>query len=534
MLIINSMKKNILLLLITFLLPNNQIDYYLIGDNSHVIIGTIEDGVEKPRDLDFHPTINDQLWILNQGEDVYPNNSEVITNICIPLNTDITFMIFDSADDGICCESGEGSYIVSDCNNIYASGGDYESVDSTSFIINTSCGNSCDPFESSIDVIINTDNWAKEISWELFNSDDNTIYAKKLEPGGSTVIYNDAGLSSQTSIYKKDSYSRHFMHTASALSFDDTGFFANTLECQDANNNPNGYFSGPTLWDSDLSIYANLNQDGPLLGSHLDMIHQSPFSMGIEYAGLGNVYWVFDGYHASIVRYDFVMPHEVGGNDHSDGKVWRYDEVDIAMHEGIPSHMVLNDSTGELFISDTGNQRIIVFNTQSGIFQEDLTPYGESLNQYWLMQNSDWGIYINEGLNKPSGIDFYDNRLVVSDYETGDIIIYNTTLYPPQEIGRIITGYENSIMGIKIGPNKKIWYVNYSANEVIRIDYNTLIGDINQDETLNILDVIALVNSILEDEELTNQQLIIADQNLDGLINILDVISLVNTIINSI
>ena len=133
------------------------------------------------------------------------------------------------------------------------------------------------------------------------------------------------------------------------------------------------YFSGPTLWDSDLSIYANLNQDGPLLGSHLDMIHQSPFSMGIEYAGLGNVYWVFDGYHASIVRYDFVMPHEVGGNDHSDGRVWRYDEVDIAMHEGIPSHMVLNDSTGELFISDTGNQRILVFNTQSGIFQEDLT-----------------------------------------------------------------------------------------------------------------------------------------------------------------
>ena len=97
-----------------------------------------------------------------------------------------------------------------------------------------------------------------------------------------------------------------------------------------------------------------------------------------------------------------------------------------------------------------------------------------------------------------------------------------------------MTGYENSIMGIKIGPNKKIWYVNYSTNEVIRIDYNTLIGDINQDETLNILDVIALVNSILDEEELTNQQLIIADQNLDGLINILDVISLVNTIINSI
>ena len=41
------------------------------------------------------------------------------------------------------------------------------------------------------------------------------------------------------------------MNTASALAFDNQGFFANTLECQDANNNSNGYFSGPTLWDSD-------------------------------------------------------------------------------------------------------------------------------------------------------------------------------------------------------------------------------------------------------------------------------------------
>ena len=129
------MKKTILFFLITILYSDNPIDFYLIGDNMHTIIGTIEDGVEKPRDLDFHPTINNQLWILNQGEDVYPNNSELITNVCVPLNRNITFVIFDSADDGICCESGEGSYTVSDCNNIYATGGDYESSESTSFVL---------------------------------------------------------------------------------------------------------------------------------------------------------------------------------------------------------------------------------------------------------------------------------------------------------------------------------------------------------------------------------------------------------------
>ena len=165
-----------------------------------------------------------------------------------------------------------------------------------------------------------------------------------------------------------------------------------------------------------------MNQDGPLLGSHLDMIHQSPYSMGIEYAGSGNIYWVFDGYHSSIVRYDFAMPHEIGGSDHSDGRVWRYDEVDILRQEGIPSHMVLDDESGLLYIADTGNQRILRFNTNSGNYSYDLSPYGESLEEYHMMENADWEILIDQGLESPSGIDLFNDRLVVSDHSTGNII----------------------------------------------------------------------------------------------------------------
>ena len=32
------------------------------------------------------------------------------------------------------------------------------------------------------------------------------------------------------------------MNNASSIAFDDNGFFANTLECQDANYNSNGFF----------------------------------------------------------------------------------------------------------------------------------------------------------------------------------------------------------------------------------------------------------------------------------------------------
>ena len=90
--------------------------------------------------------------------------------------------------------------------------------------------------------------------------------------GGSTVTYYNAGSNEQWADYRKDSYSGHFMHTASAISFSDNGGFANTLDVQDANGNPNGYFSGCTLWDSDTTIYARINQNGPLLGSHWDMV----------------------------------------------------------------------------------------------------------------------------------------------------------------------------------------------------------------------------------------------------------------------
>mgnify|MGYP001159624283 CR=1 FL=1 len=54
-------------------------------------------------------------------------------------------------------------------------------------------------------------------------------------------------------------------------------------------------------------------------------------------------------------------------------------------------------------------------------------------------------------------------------------------------------------------------------------------GDSNADGTLNILDVVILVDYILNPN---GSQLEVADLNLDGLINVLDVVALVNVILN--
>ncbi len=55
--------------------------------------------------------------------------------------------------------------------------------------------------------------------------------------GGSTVTYYDAGLETQWADYRQDSYSGHFMHTASAIAISENGTFANPLYIHDANNN---------------------------------------------------------------------------------------------------------------------------------------------------------------------------------------------------------------------------------------------------------------------------------------------------------
>ena len=58
-------------------------------------------------------------------------------------------------------------------------------------------------------------------------------------------------------------------------------------------------------------------------------------------------------------------------------------------------------------------------------------------------------------------------------------------------------------------------------------DECSLIGDVNGDEGLNVLDVVLLVNSILDESEL-----VCADLNNDNIVNILDVVLLIEIILD--
>jgi len=64
----------------------------------------------------------------------YTSNTSYSEDICLD-DGDYTFTISDSYGDGICCSFGSGSYAITFDGTTYASGGDFESVEATSFTL---------------------------------------------------------------------------------------------------------------------------------------------------------------------------------------------------------------------------------------------------------------------------------------------------------------------------------------------------------------------------------------------------------------
>lgn len=297
-----------------------------------------------------------------------------------------------------------------------------------------------------------------------------------VQEGGMTIFY-DAGGSNEHSEYRRDSHAAHFMIRPSAMAFGNNSNFATTQEIQSTNGG-SSTFMGPTLWNGDTSVYGRLEQnvwgDGKLQGSHIDMLHQSPYSMGIAH-DQENAYWVFDGYNGNICHYDFKEPHIVGGHDHSDGEILRYSDVTVKREPGVPSHIAYDKANKWLYIVDGGNKRIIRMKTDNATDAGALSvpPSGnEPLARYRNMTGATVEVLVSSGLDKPCGIDYKDGRIVVSDNATGDIIIYDVTQNPTKELGRIKT--EAGVMGVRIGWDNRIWFVNKNKKTFERIDNSAI------------------------------------------------------------
>lgn len=283
------------------------------------------------------------------------------------------------------------------------------------------------------------------------------------------VLFFEPGAAQQTSEVRIDAYGQHFMAFVSSAAFGDSGTFATCQESRDEwNVGPQAPddFMGPTLWPSDLDIFAKVGQDfppGAQEGSHLDMLHQSPLCMGIAHEA-ANVFWAFDGMHGNIVRYDFQADHGPGGGDHSDGIITRYSDVAVTRVANIPGHMEFDHATGMLYIADTGGGRILRLDTATGTNVGKLPGEWDGAD-YTGVEGADV-VVLAEGLVEPSGLALHDGRLFVSEHGTGDVVAFDLD---GQEVDRLATPAKR-IMGITIGPAGDLWYADAGANEVVRVD----------------------------------------------------------------
>jgi hypothetical protein len=289
----------------------------------------------------------------------------------------------------------------------------------------------------------------------------------------STTVLFGAGESDQSSRHDVDPFALHFMEEVSSIAFGAPGTFGT---CQESRNTYNGQgqpndFMGPALWSSDFEIYAKTNPEAEAylnydLGSHLDMLHESPLCMGIAWEK-DNVYWAFDGGNATLARYDFQADHGPGYDDHSDGIVAKYVIGEISRVEGVPSHVVYDGASGLLYVADTGNNRIAVLDTNSGERGRTLQASEPGVDQFEMI-NASFETLIDGaeyGLGEPSGLALVNGLIYVSDFATGNLFAFeldgDLLDWAPTE--------RPGIAGIEVVDEKELWFVDSQANEAIRI-----------------------------------------------------------------
>jgi len=297
--------------------------------------------------------------------------------------------------------------------------------------------------------------------------------------GGSTLKIGNATQGPQTHTLQVDGNAWHFMSLPTGIAFSDDNFnFATSPGVRDANHS-GGTFTGPTLWSSDPAIYAQPSGGN---GSHLDMLHGSPFSMGIAHEK-DNVFWVYDDFNDEIVRYDFVEDHGPGAADHSDGQVFRYGDIGIGRILDLPNHMILDKETGWLYFTDNGKSRVMRLDINSG---RDTIRMG-NLNEPLAAHNGIYGftteVIIDSDILFPTGIEIYNGKLLVGDWASGDLVAYdmndNFT-----ELGRITT--VQGLCGIKVGPDGNIWTVNRELNTLDVISIGDDVANNNLTDELQV------------------------------------------------
>lgn len=287
----------------------------------------------------------------------------------------------------------------------------------------------------------------------------------------SVLIVTGAPNEGRTYEKRIDGYALHFMEQVTAIAFggDATTFGkpGTFATCGESRNTYNGQaagndFTGPALWSSDLTVFAKQNPN--MLGSHLDMLHNTPWCMGIAHED-GNKYWLFNGLAGSIDRYDFAMDDGIGNDNHGDGLTWRFAMGQVARTPNVPSHVAWDGLTSTLYIADSGNARIAKLDGLSGTAGASVPTQETPIT---MMDGATIETFASGDVQRPAGIELYEDTLFVSDYSTSTILAYDLD---GELINYLDTGLPGgSLGGMSFGPDGKLYFVDLAGHRVLRVD----------------------------------------------------------------
>lgn len=293
----------------------------------------------------------------------------------------------------------------------------------------------------------------------------------------TSVIVDNVGTRTQKATRFQDD-SAHFMNKPMQLAF--SPLRNEFASAQDSNNNYShcndpdmqmaNNFMGPTLFSADRTIYDGGSQ------SHLDMLHHSPFSVGIA-AGRKPAstavdkreYFVFNGQSGCIDRYYFNKPHELGGDNHLDGETYRYAPGELKRVAGVPGHLALDQSTGVLYIADTGHGRIAKLDPSQPLSSavaiqgwHDETPLKQVPGAHIS------SVTAPGELSRPAGLLIHDGMLVVGDYATGHVKVFNKAGEVQGDIDLGIGA--NTLGGLAESPTGKLLALDMRGNRLLQVE----------------------------------------------------------------
>jgi sugar lactone lactonase YvrE len=223
---------------------------------------------------------------------------------------------------------------------------------------------------------------------------------------------------------------------------------------------------GVTWWSSDPTIFAI--QEPGQNGSHLDMLHATPFGMGVAHQS-DALYWAFNGDAGAIDKYDFKSSHEPGGADHSDGEIYRYVLGQVARMPEVPSHPAFDSARKTLYIADTGNHRVVSLDTAAGSVASDQFEVFDPVQAHDYVELVGLVDVVPPGtLEAPSGIAWFADLLFVTDNATSRIHAFDPT---GKLVRTLDTGLPpGTLAGVTVGPDKKMYFGDLLSAEVRRID----------------------------------------------------------------